>query len=97
MKSLQAVKVPLEQVQQDQLQTLFASPGWAILREVISAHCVSAQAEFLDAFLYDNEVAADRAKSAKAQAKLYNDALDVLDGLQGKMDEWYRINLEQRR
>lgn len=97
MKSLEVVRIPLEQTQQDQLRTLFASPGWLILREVLSAHCVEAQAEFLDASMYENDVATGRASAAQTKAKLFNDTLDVLDGLQGKMDEWYRINLEQRR
>lgn len=97
MKSIETVRVPVEPTQQDNLRTLFASPGWLILREILSAHCVESQAAFLDASMYESENASDKATSAKDAAVRFNTALDVLDGIQGNVDEWFRIMIEQRR
>lgn len=76
---------------------MFASPGWLILREVLSAHCVEAQVAFLDASLYSSENAVDKATTSKEAATRFNTAMDVLDEMQGKVEEWHRITLEQRR
>lgn len=97
MQSISTTRVPIEKEQSDQLQTLFASPGWLTLREILSAHCVEAQAAFMDASMYPNENADNRATSEKAKAVGYNIALDILDLVQSNMEEWYRITLEQRR
>lgn len=97
MQSISATKVPIEPKQQDNLRTLFASPGWLILREVLSAHCNEAQAAFLDASMYATENASDKATDEKAKAIAYNMTLDVLDLVQSNEEEWYRITLEQRR
>lgn len=97
MKSLEISKVPIENEQQDKLRTLFASPGWLILREVLSAACVEAQVAYMDASLYQNENAIERADTAKAAAVRFNTTLDVLDEVQSNVDGWYRITIEQRR
>jgi len=97
MQSISCIRVPIEPSQTDQLRTLFASPGWTVLREVLSAHCVESQCAFLDASMYNGETATGTAAIAKDVAVRFNTALDVLDVVQGNMDEWYRITLEQRR
>lgn len=97
MQSISATRVPIEQAQQDQLRTLFASPGWNVLREILSSHCAEAQAAYMDASMYVTENATNKATAEKARAVDYNTTLDVLDAVQEKMDEWYRITLEQRR
>ncbi len=76
---------------------MFASPSYAALREIISAHCTKWQVEYLEASLYSNEVAQGKADHAKTQAARFNTTLDVLDWIQEKGEEWFRINLEQRR
>lgn len=97
MQSIQTTKVQLEPQQQDALKTLFASPAWATLREVISAHCTEAQVQFLDTSMYDTESAIAKAAAARALASGYNITMDVLDGLQENSEEWYRITVETRR
>lgn len=97
MQSISTIKIQIEQAQQDQLRTLFASPGWTVLREVLSAHCVEAQAAFMDASMYATENATVKADAERAKAMGYNMTLDVLDAVEGNMEEWYRITLEQRR
>ena len=87
MPSLTTTPVPLEQAQQDQLRTMFASPAFGTLREIISAHCTKWQAEYLEASLYSTEVAEGKADHAKTEAARFNTALDVLDFIQEKGEE----------
>ncbi len=97
MKSIEVVQTALEQVQQDKLSELFGSNAWGLLREVIGAHCNKAEAEFLDASLYDTEAAKGKAEASLERAKMYDAALNVLDEIQKSSEEWYRIRLESRR
>lgn len=97
MPSIIANRFPIADAEKDQLRTMFASPAWSTLREIVSARCVEAQAHYLDASMYETENASDAAATAKASAKRFNTTMDVLDEAEKNMDEWYRITLEQRR
>ena len=96
-RSIQSSRHVLETSQQEQLTALFSSPGWSVLRDVISAHCVEAQTNYLDASLYDTESAGDKAASDMALARKFNTTLDVLDAIQRNSDQWFRITIEPRR
>lgn len=96
MQPLLVVKTPIEPEQADQLKTLFASPGFSTLRDIITAQCMEQQAVFMNMTLYENENAENQALIAKLKAMEYNHALDVLDRLQQFEQEWFRIKLEQR-
>lgn len=97
MPSLTAISVPLEPAQQDQLRTMFNSPAFMSLREIISAHCTKWQADYLEFSLYATDQAEQKAAEAKLEAMKFNLTLDVLDFIQEKGDQWFRITLEQRR
>lgn len=96
MNPIVANKYPIEPPQVDNLRTLFESPAYTTLKEIIVAHCVHAQVQFMNCSLYNNDNATVQAMEHQTQAARFNNALDVLDDLEGKMEEWFRIKLETR-
>jgi hypothetical protein len=92
-------QIPTDGDQKKLLTGLFASPGLSLLKEIVAAHCVKYQAQAINAELYehDNEKAKDIAENQRAQARLYNQVLDVLDDLGNKEEEWFTVKLEPRR
>lgn len=92
-------KMPVTKEDAGQIQTTFASAGYLLLKEVIAAHCVDRQVQAMNVGLYDaTNPAADAAtKAAKAAAARYKSVLDVLDELEGKPDDWFKVKLEPRR
>lgn len=88
---------PIEESQKDQLRTLFASPAYGLLREILVAHCTQHQVAFVNKSMYENENAIAQADDARVQASRFNGVLDVLDDIQKKEEQWFRINLDQRR
>jgi hypothetical protein len=92
-------QVPANGDQRKLLTGLFASPGLSLLKEIITSRCIKAQAEAMNAELYEgnNEKAEDIARTQRAQARLYNQVLDVLDDIGNKEDEWFTVKLEPRR
>ena len=97
MNSFSVNRYPLSQEEIDKLRTLFASQEFLTLREILAAHCTEEQVRYMDASLYPTESASQAADQAKTAARRYNEVVEVLDWIEGKMDEWYRITLEQRR
>lgn len=97
MKNVIATHIPIEDAQKDQLRTLFNSAGYALLREVIAAHCASHQVGFMNKAMYSNENAKAQAETDRQAAARFMETMDVLDGLEKIEDQWFRINLEQRR
>lgn len=77
---------------------LFATPAYLLLKEVLSAHCVYNQVEAMNAELYAqrNKTALELSNIAKVQAARYADCLSILDELEQKPDEWFKIKLEPR-
>lgn len=92
-------KWPLVQQDKDKIQTVLANPGYLLLKEIIAAHCVVAQVDAMNASLYDkdNPNAQAVASGAQAKAARLNAALDVLDEIEAKPDEWFKVTLEPRR
>lgn len=84
--------------QQKRLAELFGSPGLALLKEIISAHAAEHQIKALNAGLYyDNTERAQFDMTAGIRkAGEYNHALDVLDDLSAKQEEWFTAKLEHR-
>lgn len=94
MQTLTATKIPVEPEQADKLRVLFATPAYGTLREILVGRCALAQVEFMNTSLYQNDNADTRALEARAKAIGYNLVLDVLDDIQAKEQEWFRIKLE---
>jgi hypothetical protein len=97
MPGLITTGIPVPDPQRDELRTMFASAAYLTLREILSAHCAEAQAAFANASMYGTEAAGIHVDEAKNKALRFNAALDVLDSIEQKADEWYRITLEQGR
>lgn len=84
--------------QQKRLAELFGSPGFALLKEIIASHAAEQQVKALNAGLYYDST--DRAQfdmtAGIRKAAEYNHALDVLDELGAKQEEWFTAKLEHR-
>lgn len=90
--------VPADATQRGILQTLFASPGYSLLKEMVAARCIEAQSSMANAALYpNNENAVAKAEAMKIRAKDYATCLDILDAIGEKEEEWYTVKLEHRR
>ena len=92
-------QIPADGDQRKLLVKLFASPEFSLLKQVIAAHCIKAQAESLNVGLYENnnEKAEQEAKNQRLQAELYNRTLDVLDYIADTEENWFTVKLEPRR
>lgn len=97
MKAIETTRAYLDQAQEKELEKVFASIGFSTLREIIAAHCTEAIAAYASATLYNTEVAIDVATGEKDKAIRYNAALEILDLIQQRKEEWYRVNIEPRR
>lgn len=97
MKNIIANKHPILEEQKKELRTLFASPAYGLLREIIVAHCTVHQADFSNKSMYPNENAEEQAKQAKLDAMRFMVTMDVLDDVGKLEEEWFLISLEQRR
>lgn len=93
-----ATRLPLIATQVGNLQTLFASPGLSLLKEMVAAKCIEAQIEMANAMLYPNsESASVTAKEMARRAAEYGRCLDILDEIGEKEEEWYTIKIEHSR
>lgn len=97
--SIAVTNLPIIQSQKDALLALFDTPAYATLKQIISARCITAQVEAMNAQLFEHqtEAAKDHAEVAKNNAIRFNATLDVLDELQGNPDSWDQVQLEPRR
>lgn len=90
--------IPADAVQRANLEALFASPGFSLLKEIVSAHCIKAQTEHLKRAMYPNNDVNDQIGSDKlAEAVFLNAMLDKLDEIEGKEQNWFTVKLEHRR
>lgn len=81
--------------QRADLEKLFASPSYLLLREIVASRCIAHQAEAMNAALYpDNEDAKVRFEVERQKASDCNKVLDMLDDLQEKAEEWTVVKLE---
>lgn len=91
-------KVPADAIQRGHLQTLFSSPGFSLLKEMIAARCIEAQVEAMNMRLYPkNPVAVGGADEKEFEARLLNGCLEYLDFFSGSDQEWHTVKLEHRR
>ncbi len=91
-------RLPADATQRTTLQSLFGSPGFSLLKEMVAARCIQSQVEAMNARLYpSNEGAASAAVEEERMAAEYNRTLDILDDIAQKEDEWFTVKLEHRR
>ena len=96
--TIHVTRQPLDATQQGSLRTLFDSPSFSLLKEVVVARCIEKQVSAMSAALYpENEHAEEDAKRDSAQATLLNAVLDVLDDLAKKEQDWWTVSIEPRR
>lgn len=91
-------RLPADATQQATLQSVFSSPGFSLLKEMVAARCIVAQVEAMNARLYPrNEAAEATATENERRAAEYNRCLDILDDISQKEDDWFTVKLEHRR
>lgn len=90
--------LPVDATQRGHLQTLFASPGFSLLKEMVVARCIENQVKAMNARLYpNNQSASEQAVEMEKRAASLTATLDLLDDLSSNMDEWRTIKLENSR
>lgn len=91
-------RLPVLATERGILQTLFASAGLSLLKEMVAAKCIEAQVDMANAMLYpNNESAAATSKEMARRAAEYGRCLDILDEIGEKEEEWYTIKTEHSR
>ncbi len=88
----------LDLEQQKRLAELFAHSGYALLKTIIGAHASEQQVSAMNAGLYAgmSSVAKDDTNAAVNKATAYSQALDILDELELKQEQWFTAKLEHR-
>lgn len=91
-------QIPADVDQRKLFTKLFASPEYSLLKKVVAAHCIKAQAIAINVSPYEgnSEKAKEEARIQTEQARLYSQVLDLLDDLANKEDEWFTVKLEPR-
>ena len=89
-------EIQLDQQRSDKLRTLFASPEYALLKEVIGALATKEAVEFGNASMYKSEQAASKAENHLERARDLTTTLDILDQVE-KDGAWSTLKLDQRR
>lgn len=85
---------PATSPQRADLEKLFASPGFILLKEVVSAHCITAQVKAMNAALYPDSEAGNSIRDAEAsKAASLNRVLDLLDDLSKNDSKWITVQL----
>lgn len=88
---------PVDATQQGYLRSLFSSPGFSLLKELVASKCIEKQAQSMNMQLYpQNENAVERAAAFAKEAVGFSDALDVIADLE-KNDLWWTVKLETTR
>lgn len=90
---------PVDATQQGYLRSLFASPGFSLLKELVAARCIEKQANSMNAQLYpENDKAAERAAGFAKEAVCFSDSLDVINDLEIEGPEnWWTVKLATAR
>lgn len=88
-------KVLLTNAQKDSLRSLFGSPAYGLLKQIIAARATAAMIDSLNTGLHSdvNEAADELSKAAMQKARQHSRALDILDELQQKPDDCFTVNL----
>lgn len=91
--------VPLDKRQSDQVVSAIGHEGYRLLKEAIAANAVKLHVEALNAGVYSktNEDAKLAAEGIAERAALYARALDVLDEMEKKPDQWFKAELKAGR
>lgn len=91
--------VTLDKRQSDQLAAATAHEGYLLLKDVITAHAIKLQVEAMNVGVYakTNPDAKAKAEMIGEQAALYARALDVLDEIEKKPDQWFKAELKPGR
>lgn len=91
-------KVPMDQEQMKKLAEVFAHPGYSLLKEIIGAHASEEQVRAMNAGLYTDfsEDAREDAKNAVVKSIGFSKALDILDEISMRQEEWFTAKLEAR-
>lgn len=98
IKPILFTRIPVLDTQLDALRTLLSSPGFSLLKEVVSAKCIEAQVDAMNARLYpSHDVAQTEATEKERKAADFSKCLEILDDLQEKEQEWFTAKLEHRR
>lgn len=88
-------RLPVVAAQHGLLQTLFASPSYSLLKEVVAAKCIEAQVNMANAALYPNNDGANATASEMSRrASELAKCLDILDEIGEKEEEWYTVKIE---
>jgi len=91
-------KIHIDGEQRKRLQGLHAQPGYQLLKEIIGAHASEQQVVAMNAGLYAqiSDIATEDTKSAIHKAAEYSRALDILDEIEQKEEEWFTAKVESR-
>ena len=99
MRSLVSVEdVLFVDQEQAALKTMFESPGYLLLKELLAANAVKHEAAIINMEPYSehNQVVVDQVNAAKFKAATYSAFLDALDDVEQNHNLWLRVKLEQR-
>ena len=97
--TVHVTRQPADATQQGYLRSLFSSPGFSLLKEMVASRCVEKQASAMNAELYpDNPVAVENTDTYIKAAIRYSQALDVLLDLESCQPlEWWTAQLETQK
>lgn len=91
-------RIPIDGEQRRRLQGFHAQPGYQLLKDIIGAHAGEQQVAAMNAGLYAqiSNIATEDVKNAIRKAAEYSRALDILDEIEQKEEEWFTAKLEHR-
>jgi hypothetical protein len=91
-------RIPIDGDQRKRIQGLHAQPGYQLLKEIIGAHASEEQVKAMNAGLYAqiSDIAREDVENAIRKAAEYSRALDILDEIEQKEEEWFTAKLEHR-
>lgn len=95
--TIHTTHLPADATQRENIKTLLVSPGFQTFKEMVAAHCIQAQADSMNASLYETDAAAQEQGHTAKKAKTLNQFLDFLDDFEKKEEMWFTIKLEHRR
>jgi len=95
--SIGVTPIALDATKRGALQSLFTSPGYLVLREVVAAQCAIRQVKSINAQMCPlNDALAELAQREKEIAQRYHVAMEVLDAIEKSEQQWVTVVLEQR-
>jgi len=78
--------IPCDHSQKAELEALFSSTGYSLLKRLLASHCIKEQVTAANKGLYESgsEIASSQAKHHRQRAEYINALLDVLDDMRQK-------------